>query len=219
MVILLSQGISNQSYLYYIQPIFSLSYMNNDTHHILHLPTRHDWRQWLSQNFQKQTEAWLVFPRKSSGKERIPYNDAVEEALCFGWIDSTIKTLDPQHTIQRFTPRNPGSNYSQTNKERLKWLAKQKLLHPSIKEKAKEIIHEEFRFPADIISEIQKNEQAWKEYKFLPGGYKRIRIAYIESARNRPDEFKKRLNNFIDKTAQGKLIKGHGGIDKYYGYS
>ncbi len=66
-------------------------------------------------NFETSCEIWFVFPYKSSGKKGILYNDAVEEAL-----DSTTKPLDKDHKIQRFTPRNPKSTYSQANKERLK---------------------------------------------------------------------------------------------------
>ena len=84
--------------------------------------TRTEWRDWLQNNFEKETEIWLVHPKKSTAKMCVLYNDAVEEALCFGWIDSTVKTFDIDHTIQRFTPRKSGSKYSQANKERLKWL-------------------------------------------------------------------------------------------------
>ncbi len=66
---------------------------------------------------------WFVFPTKSSSEKSIVYNDAVEEALCFGWIDSTIKSLDKEHKIQRFTPRNPKSTYSQANKEKVEMVA------------------------------------------------------------------------------------------------
>ena len=83
--------------------------MNKDN--ILHITTRAEWRNWLENNFNTQQEVWLVYAKKSTGKPRIQYNDAVEEALCFGWIDSTNKTLDKDHTIQRFTPRKPKSSY------------------------------------------------------------------------------------------------------------
>ena len=89
---------------------------------IKYFENREDWRKWLTDNFETKDEIWFVFPQKSSGKKSIIYNDAVEEALCFEWIDSTIKSLDKEHKIQRFTPRNPKSTYSQANKERLKWL-------------------------------------------------------------------------------------------------
>ena len=186
------------------------------TNKTLYVTTRNEWRDWLSENFDKSTEIWLVYPKKNSGKIRIPYNDAVEEALCFGWIDSTIKALDNNNTIQRFTPRNPKSDYSQANKERLKWLFDKKMIHPSLELIVKHTINDKFLPPSDIIETIKKDRTAWENYQMFSDSYKRIRIAYIDSARNRPDEFKKRLSSFIDKTRKNKLIKGYGGIEKYY---
>lgn len=182
----------------------------------LYVTTRKEWRDWLSDNFDKTTEIGLVYPKKNTGKIRIPYNDAVEEALCFGWIDSTIKTLDNNNTIQRFTPRNPKSEYSQANKERLKWLFDRKMIHPSLELIVKQTINYKFVPPSDIIEAIKEDRTAWENYQLFSDSYKRIRIAYIDSARNRPDEFKKRLSSFIDKTRKNKLIKGYGGIEKYY---
>ena len=70
---------------------------------------RQAWRDWLAAHFETECEIWFVFPMKASGEPSLPYNDAVEEALCFGWIDSTIKHIDPLHRAQRFTPRRPKS--------------------------------------------------------------------------------------------------------------
>ena len=100
----------------------------------IYLSTRSEWRSWLEDNFDREKEIWLVYPKKSTNEKRLLYNNAVEEALCFGWIDSTVKTLDKDHTVQRFTPRNPKSNYSQANKERLRRLLKKKMIHPSYKQ-------------------------------------------------------------------------------------
>lgn len=83
-------------------------------------------------------------------------------------------------------------------------------------ESVKTIIDQEFEFPLDILDEIRKNPMAWENYQKFSDPYKRIRIAYIDSARKRPEEFKKRLLNFIAKTQENKLIKGFGGVDKYY---
>ncbi|TSE06092.1 YdeI/OmpD-associated family protein [Aquimarina algiphila] len=177
---------------------------------------RNEWRNWLQKNFRKADEIWLIYPKKSSGKPRILYNDAVEEALCFGWIDSIVKKVDDEHTAQRFTPRKANSIYSQPNRERLYWLTQQKMLHPSIQEISKKILQEDFVFPTDIMEKIKKNNIAWSNYQKLSISYRRIRIAYIDSARKRPEEFEKRLTNFINKTSQGKLIAGFGGIKKYY---
>ncbi len=182
----------------------------------LYVTTRKEWRDWLQDNFNKKTEIWLVCPKKNTGKFRILYNDAVEEALCFGWIDSTVKALDKNNTIQRFTPRNPKSDFSQANKERLKWLLDKKMIHPSFEKIVRQTIKSKFLLPSDIIKAIKKDRIAWENYQMFSDSYKRIRIAYIESARNRPDEFKKRLSSFIDKTRKNKLIKGYGGIEKYY---
>jgi uncharacterized protein YdeI (YjbR/CyaY-like superfamily) len=181
----------------------------------LYVTDRKDWRAWLETNFDKEKDVWLVFPKKASGKPRILYNDAVEEALCFGWIDSRVKTLDKENSIQRFSPRNPKSGYSQANKERLKWLLKENLLHPSMQETAKKVLAEKFVFPPDVINALKADKTAWENYQKFSPVYKRIRVAYIDAARKRPEEFKKRLENFIKKTRENKQI-GFGGIEKYY---
>jgi uncharacterized protein YdeI (YjbR/CyaY-like superfamily) len=184
----------------------------------LYVIDRKDWRDWLENNFETADEIWLVYPNKASGEERIPYNDAVEEALCFGWIDSIVKSIDEHHAAQRFTPRRPKSGYSQPNKERLKWLAEKDLLHPSIKESVQYILEEEFDFPKDITDAIKANPEAWRNYQAFAPAYKRIRVAYIDAARKRPEEYDKRLANFIKATEQNKHI-GFGGIDKYFNRS
>jgi len=181
----------------------------------LYLDNRKDWRAWLENNFDKEEEIWLVYPSKSSGRPRIVYNDAVEEALCFGWIDSIVKTLDKNSSIQRFSCRNPKSSYSQANKERIKWLLQENIIHPSMLDTAKRILEEKFVFQPDIIKAVKNDKITWKNYNNFSDTYKRIRIAYIEAARKRPDEFKKRLKNFIVKTKENKQI-GFGGIEKYY---
>jgi len=181
----------------------------------LYVHNREDWRAWLEKNFDEAEEIWLVNPNQASGKPRLPYNDAVEEALCVGWIDSIIKKLDADISVQRYTPRNPKSAYSQQNKERLRWLAEHNLIHPSIQESIQSVLEEEFVFPPDILAAIKANPQAWKNYQSFSPAYQRIRVAYIDSARKRPEEFQKRLANFIKKTEQNKQI-GYGGIDKYF---
>lgn len=181
----------------------------------LYVANRNDWRAWLEKHFDTEKEIWLVYPKKSSGKPRISYNDAVEEALCFGWIDSTVRSIDAGNHAQRFSPRNPQSNFSQANKERLKWLLKENMLHQSMQDIAKKVLKEKFSFPPDIIAAIRNDTVAWENYQKFSPSYKRIRIAYIDAARKRPEEFKKRLAHFIEKTKENKQI-GFGGIAKYY---
>ncbi len=175
------------------------------------------WRTWLAEHFETENEVWFVFPSAASGEQGVSYNDAVEEALCFGWIDSTAGTLDETHQLRRFTPRKPGSPYSQPNIERLVWLDAQGMLHPKIRPSVEELIRTPFTFPQDILAAIREDETAWANYQTFTGPYKRIRVAYIDAARNRPAEFRKRLENFIRKTRENKKIVGYGGIEKYYG--
>ena len=157
-----------------------------------------------------------MFPMRSAGEESLSYNDAVEEALCFGWIDSTNRRLDETHCARRFTPRKKGSSYSRPNIERLIWLDARGMIHPKVRESVLPIIEAPFVFPPDIIDALKEDETVWANYQQFSDPYKRIRIAYIEAARKRPAEFQKRLRSFIDKTRRNKLITGYGGIEKYY---
>lgn len=182
----------------------------------LYVTTREEWRRWLGENFETEKEIWLVFPKKSSGKPALSYNDAVEEALCFGWIDSTVKSLDDGHKMQRFLPRKNKGYYSQSNRERLKWLWEHGLIHPKVMKEIEWVVKEEFIFPPDIIARLKADKAVWENYRLFPEGYKRLRVGYIDSTRVRPEEFEKRLANFMSKTRENKLIKGYGGIDKYY---
>ena len=183
---------------------------------IYYTSDRNEWRQYLSAHFETASEIWLVFPMKGSGEKSLSYNDAVEEALCFGWIDSTNKHLDETHCIGRFTPRKAGSAYSQPNIERLIWLDAHGMIHPKIRESVLSLLQKTFVFPEDILEELNGDETVWENYQRFSEPYKRIRIAYIEAAKNRPEEYRKRLNSFIEKTRRGKLIMGYGGIEKYY---
>ena len=184
---------------------------------LFHTSQRAAWRAFLEAHFESLQEVWFVFPMKASGEESLSYNDAVEEALCFGWIDSTNRKLDETHCIRRFTPRKLGSPYSQPNIERLIWLDEQGLIHPKIRDSVLPVIQTPFVFPADILDTLKQDESVWANYQSFSEPYKRIRIAYIEAARKRPEEFRKRLRSFVEKTRQGKRIMGYGGIEKYYG--
>ena len=183
---------------------------------IVYFSTREEWREWLNNNFKQEKEVWFVFPTIDSDEVGVSYNDAVEEALCFGWIDGVAGTLDATHQLRRFTPRRKGSPYSQLNIERLIHLDSQNMIHPEIRESIRKVISKPFVFPKDIIKTIQKDKEVWNNYQGFSESYKRIRIAYIDAARKRPEEFKKRLANFIKKTKENKIITGYGGTDKYY---
>lgn len=186
-----------------------------DITHTLYVTNRKDWRDWLKKNYKTEKEVWLVYPKKATGKPRIEYNDAVEEALCFGWIDSINKKLDDEHTVQRFSPRKPKAKYSQANIERLRHLVEKKKVVKEVAQTLGDVLNEEFVIPDDILNAIKGNKNAWKNFQAFSDSYVRIRIAFIEAARKRPDEFRKRLRHFIEMTEQNKTF-GFGGIEKHY---
>ena len=180
----------------------------------LYVADREAWRAWLAEHYRTERDVWLVYPRKQTGRPRIPYNDAVEEALCFGWIDSTQKTLDAEHTAQRFTPRRPASGYSQTNKERLHRLLAQGKVIDEVRRTLPDVSADGFRAAPDILRALQENPRAWENFQRYSPSYQRIRIAFVEDARDRPEEFRKRLRNLVDKSAKNRQYGF--GIESYY---
>jgi uncharacterized protein YdeI (YjbR/CyaY-like superfamily) len=179
-----------------------------------YVTNRDDWRSWLSKHYSEESEIWLVYYRVEIGKPRIPYNEAVEEALCFGWIDSIVRNIDQERYAQRFTPRKPASKYSQTNKERLKNLINKGKVIPEVMASLQNIDLETFEFPADIMAALRENKQAWGNFQSYSGSYQRIRIAYVDGARDRPGEYEKRLGHLLKMTEQNKQF-GHD-IEDYY---
>jgi len=184
-----------------------------NTENTLYVSERKDWRAWLAKHHKTDSEIWLVYYRKETGKPRISYNDAVEEALCYGWIDSTVHKLDDERFAQRFSPRKKTSSLSQSNLERIRKLIRQKkmtadglaaIAHVYNPEKDKQ---EELVIPPDILKPLQENKQAWENFRQFPESYRRIRIAYIESRKSHSQaEFQNSLANFIKMTAKNKRI-------------
>ncbi len=175
----------------------------------LYITNRRDWRKWLVKNYKNKKEVWLVYYRRESGKSRISYDDAVLEALCYGWIDSTFKGIDNQRYAQRFSPRRTSSSFSQMNKERVLQLIKEEKMTkagfaaltytPDFKE--------QLIIPADILRSLKKDKQVWQNFENFSESYKRIRIAYIITRKKQGIEmYKKSLQHFIRMTAKNKRI-------------
>ncbi len=186
-----------------------------DTAKLLSFTYRREWRAWLRKHYKTDKEAWLVYYRKRTGKPRISYDDAVEEALCFGWIDSTVRSIDEERYAQRFSLRNPKSPYSQANQERLRELIKTGKVVKEVRATLGDLAPEAFRIPPDILKAVKDNKPAWKNFQGFSRPYIRIRLGFIEGARNRPLEFQKRLRHFIRMTEKNKIF-GFGGIEKHY---
>ena len=179
----------------------------------LYLATREAWRAWLEANYDKKTEVWLVSYRKATGRPSIAYNAAVEEALCFGWIDSTRKGIDEARFAQRYTPRRARSPYSQTNKERLARLIEAQRVIPPVLEKVRGI-GVDYDIPKDIVAALKADKRAWAFFRSTSPSYQRIRAAYVDTARLRPAEFDKRLKRLVEMSAKGKQF-GYGIADFY----
>ncbi len=177
----------------------------------LYVKDRKKWRSWLEKNHDKFDEIWLIYYKKGSGKRRIPYDDAVEEALCFGWIDSIIKAIDEEKYAQRFTPRRAKSKLSSLNRERIMMLIEKKKMTPAGLEPVKHLPDNQrseksiFSLPPDIREALKSDREAWKNFKLFPESYKRIRIGWIDMARSRPEEFEKRLRYFLKMTAKNRI--------------
>lgn len=177
----------------------------------LHVTNRNEWRSWLAKNHDKEKEIWLVYYRKTSGKPRISYNDAVEEALCYGWIDSIQKGIDEDRFAQRFTPRRSKSLLSEMNKERIRMLIKEGKMTIAGLNAVSEILdiaqfqEEKLNIAPDILAVLKTDRQAWKNFQKLPEAYKRVRIGYLESRRRHGDEaFQRSLQHFVRMTARNK---------------
>jgi uncharacterized protein YdeI (YjbR/CyaY-like superfamily) len=171
---------------------------------------RREWRAWLSKNHMTANEIWLVYYRKETGKPRVSYNDAVEEALCYGWIDSIIRTVDDERFAQKFSPRRPKSVLSQMNRERVRKLIANKKMTKAGLDAIAHVFDpaadevDAFEVPKDILKELEADEDTWRNFESFPDEYKRIRVAWIDAARVRPEEFEKRLRHFLKMTKQGK---------------
>ncbi|MBU0591044.1 YdeI/OmpD-associated family protein [Candidatus Micrarchaeota archaeon] len=175
----------------------------------LYVSNKADWRRWLKKESKIEKEIWLIYYKKSSGHPRIPYNDVVEEALCFGWIDNTAKTIDEKRFAQRFTPRRRGSKLSQMNLERIKKLVLEKRMTAAGFAAVSHVFDpnspDMFVIATDILDAIRADKNAWENFQCFTERYKRIRIGYIESQRCHSNEaFQKSLSNFIKKTAKNK---------------
>ncbi len=180
----------------------------------LYVTTRKEWRRWLAAHHATEKDIWLVYYKKQSGKPRIPYNDAVEEALCYGWIDSILKPIDEEKFAQRFSPRKPKAQWSPMNIERLRRLLRQKKVTKAGLEAAKTALEtirkhktiEKTRvaIPTDILKALKNDPATWKNFSRFPASYKRIRVGWIDGSRRRPEVFQQRLQYFLKMTAQNK---------------
>ena len=169
-------------------------------------PDAKAWRKWLSRFHKSKKEIWLIYFNKKSGRPRLDYHDAVDEAICFGWIDSTIKKIDEHQSAQRFTPRKAKSKWSELNKHRAAHLIQLEKMTEAGMAALNGAHEKKFPIPSDLIREIKKNKSAWKHFQNFPEIYRLIRLAYLDDSRKNPEVFNARLKYFLKMTEQGKTF-------------
>ena len=163
-------------------------------------------REWLLQNYDKETECWVVVKRGRPVDDGTSwYDDAVEEALCFGWIDSTTKKISEEVTAQKLCPRKPRSNWSELNKERCRRMERLGLMTDAGRAVLPDMSENGFTIDPDILHELQADSVLWENFCRLPDLYKRVRIDTIQIKKSQPELFRKRLDKFLENTRQGIL--------------
>ncbi len=174
---------------------------------------RQEWREWLEKNHNISVGIWLIYYKVKSGKPSVQYSEAVKEALCFGWIDSKVKSLDEERYMQIFTPRKPKSVWSKLNKKYIEELIEQDLMTDAGLKKievAKQDTYwnkldaiEELIIPVDLKQALEANETANKYFQAFSNSSKKNILFWIESAK-RPETRLKRIEQTINSAAQNK---------------
>lgn len=175
-----------------------------------------EFRQWLEENHISRTEQWLGFLKKQKSlKPAFTYTEAVETALCYGWIDGLTQSVDEKSFKVRFTPRKPGSNWSRINLQRVEALLSAGLMHKSgieIYEKRKAEFRnimpenaEVFKLPAKYEELLQKNHTAWNYWLNATPSYRRTWARWVNSAKQESTRLK-RLDKLIECCDNGLKI-------------
>lgn len=178
----------------------------------LDVRSRRQWRDWLARRHDSESEVWLVFHKCYTGKKSISYDDAVEEALCFGWIDSLIRRLDDDRFARKFTPRKPDSKWSTINRQRYEKLQAHGLLAAPGLERAPTNRSGDApprrdwtSLPAYIEEQLKANAPAWGHFEKLTPSCRRAYIGWIGSAKREATKHR-RLREAISLLATGQKL-------------
>ena len=178
---------------------------------LLDIHTREELYAWYLENHDKVPGFWIRVNRAAEPYPGvIGYVDAVEVALCFGWIDSTQKRIDDGKPIQHFTPRRKGGNWCEQNIERSRRLIKRGEMTPAGQAALPDIDPEHFVFEDWVIGALEADPSVWKNFQLFPDNYKRIKVDRIQHYMhtNRPEYAMKTLEKFIDDTRKGIMQRG-----------
>ncbi len=179
-----------------------------------HAANLEEWRAWLQQHQTDQAEVWLIFDKAHTGTACISYEDAIREALCFGWVDSLIQKIDADHYARKFSPRRMNSAWSELNKRRVREMVRQGRMTPAGLDKVTFPLDEkedqppplrQIDLPDEMLARIQTNPNAWANFNRLPPSHRRRYTGWVMSAKQEQTR-QKRLDEVIDVLAQGKPL-------------
>jgi uncharacterized protein YdeI (YjbR/CyaY-like superfamily) len=178
-------------------------------------PKQPDLRKWFEKNHKKADEIWVGYYKKSIGKPSISWQESVDEALCFGWIDGIRKSIDEESYKIRFTPRRDGSNWSAVNTKRIKELIKLGLVKPAGLEAFKKrdekktnrysFEQKNLKFPKDFEKKIKANKKAWAYLQKLPPYARRLSMWWVIDAKKEETKLK-RLDTLIQCSEEERKI-------------
>lgn len=177
----------------------------------MNVRTRRQWRKWLEEHQTSEREVWLIFHRRRSGVKSLSYDDAIEEALCYGWIDSIVRRLDEVRYVRKFTPRKADSKWSTANRRRYADLASRGLLAAQGLRRAPTCRSGDAprpsaaELPSYIEQGLRADPRAWRTFGRLAPSYRRAYIGWIDSAK-REETKERRLREALRLLAAGKKL-------------
>ncbi|WP_339315820.1 YdeI/OmpD-associated family protein [Paenibacillus sp. FSL R10-2734] len=163
-----------------------------------------DLRAWLQENCKTEKSCWVVVSM-TPNPDTLLYLDAVEESLCFGWIDGVKKKISETGVAQRLSPRSKRSSWTELNKERVRRLEKLGLMTDEGRKVLPDMDYDSFKIDSVIEQRLKEESQVYENFLTFPALYQRVRIDTIQSNRNQPELFKSRLDKFITNTKENKM--------------
>lgn len=171
---------------------------------LLNAQNRDELRQWLLRNHDKENECWVIVKRgRPVDDETFWYINAVEEAMCFGWIDSTTKKVDNGITAQRLAPRRKGSLWSELNKERCRRMERLGRMTDAGRAVLPDMTEKGFVIDKDVLNALQADSEVWANFQSFPLLYQRVRIDTIQIKKKQSELFQSRLQKLLDNTKAG----------------
>lgn len=177
----------------------------------IYAKNRKEWRSWLQKNYKSEKGIWLIYHKKHTRKESVPYTDAVEEAICFGWIDGRIKKIDNDKYMQLYSPRTSKSLWSEINVERAKKMIKQgsmtkyglKVFREGTKTKARIPSSKNFSVPSYFRESLAKNEKARNNFQKISPSAKLAYVYWVGTAKTDKTR-QKRIKITIEQLSKNK---------------